>query len=160
MDGLAMDGLKDHGRTEGPWTDQEPWPKDSGLNAVATPAYDRVMSDRDRARLVYSTGQGKICTGCGWPENDCKCSTRTASEAIPKRLVAKLRMEKKGRGGKTVTVVDGLPNNAAFLKDLCQELKRACGTGGAVDEGAIELQGDLRDRVRECLTRKGMVVKG
>ena len=43
-------------------------------------------------------------------------------------------MEKKGRGGKTVTVVYGLPNNAAFLKELCSELKRACGTGGAVDD--------------------------
>jgi translation initiation factor 1 len=119
------------------------------------------MSDGDRARLVYSTGQGKICQGCGWPENDCKCSSRTAgSAAIPKRLVAKLRMEKKGRGGKTVTVVDGLPNNAAFLKELCRELKRACGTGGVVADGAIELQGDLRDRVRDSLATKGIVVKG
>ncbi len=118
------------------------------------------MGDGDRARLVYSTGQGRVCSACGWPENDCKCSSWSAAEAIPRRIVAKLRMEKKGRGGKTVTVVDGLPNNAAFLKELCQELKRACGTGGAVAEGAIELQGDLRDRVRDCLTRKGMVVKG
>jgi translation initiation factor 1 len=69
-------------------------------------------------------------------------------------------MEKKGRGGKTVTVVDGLPRNAAFLKDLSQDLKRACGTGGAVQEGAVELQGDLRERVRECLLKKGFVVKG
>jgi translation initiation factor 1 len=69
-------------------------------------------------------------------------------------------MEKKGRGGKMVTVVDGLPNNAAFLKELCQELKRACGTGGTATEGAIELQGDLRDRVREHLQGKGFVVKG
>src|SRR3954470_920499 len=120
------------------------------------------MSDRDRGRLVYSTGLGSICPGCGWPDKDCKCSSqRTASEAIPKRIVAKLRMEKKGRGGKTVTVVDGLPNNAVFLKDLCQELKRACGTGGTVaDAGAVELQGDLRDRVREFLAKKGFVVKG
>jgi translation initiation factor 1 len=69
-------------------------------------------------------------------------------------------MEKKGRGGKTVTVVDGLPHNGAFLKDLSQELKRACGTGGAVAEGSVELQGELRDRVREVLLKKGFVVKG
>jgi translation initiation factor 1 len=119
------------------------------------------MSDRDKGRLVYSTGLGSICPGCGWPEKDCRCSSQRApSETIPKRIVAKLRMEKKGRGGKTVTVVDGLPNNAAFLKDLCAELKRACGTGGAVDAGLIELQGDLRDRVREFLLKKGYVVKG
>jgi translation initiation factor 1 len=119
------------------------------------------MSDGHKARLVYSTGLGKICSSCGWPEKDCKCSSRTAaSEAIPGRLVAKLRIEKKGRGGKTVTMVDGLPNNAAFLKELCQQLKRACGTGGTAAEGAIELQGDLRDRVRDCLVRKGIAVKG
>jgi translation initiation factor 1 len=69
-------------------------------------------------------------------------------------------MEKKGRGGKTVTVVYDLPDNAAFLKDLAQELKRACGTGGAVSENTIELQGDLRDRVRDVLARKGFTVKG
>jgi len=119
------------------------------------------MGDRDKGRLVYSTGLGSICPGCGWPDRDCKCSSQqAASDAIPTRIVAKLRMEKKGRGGKTVTVVDGLPNNAAFLKALCAELKRACGTGGAVDTGSIELQGDLRDRVRDCLTKKGFVVKG
>lgn len=79
---------------------------------------------------------------------------------MPDRVVAKLRMEKKGRGGKSVTVVYALPRNAAFLKGLCADLKRTCGTGGAVDDGAIELQGDLRERVRECLQRKGFVVKG
>ena len=119
------------------------------------------MSDRGKGRLVYSTGVGSICPGCGWPERDCKCSSqRTPVEAVPDRVAAKLRMEKKGRGGKIVTVVYDLPRNAAFLKALCQELKRACGTGGAVDDGAIELQGDLRDRVRALLKDKGFLVKG
>jgi translation initiation factor 1 len=119
------------------------------------------MSDRDKGRLVYSTGLGSICPGCGWPEKDCKCSSlRASSDAIPTRIVAKLRMEKKGRGGKTVTVVYDLPNNAVFLKELCAELKRACGTGGAVADNTIELQGDLRDRVREHLIKKSFTVKG
>lgn len=118
------------------------------------------MADRGKARLVYSTGLGRICPGCGWPEADCTCSQNAATESIPTRVVAKLRMEKKGRGGKTVTVVDNLPNNAAFLKDLCQDLKRACGTGGTIVDGAIELQGDLRDRVRARLTARGIAVKG
>jgi translation initiation factor 1 len=69
-------------------------------------------------------------------------------------------MEKKGRGGKTVTVIAGLPRNERFLNELCQELKRACGTGGTVTEDTIELQGDLRDRVREYLLRKQFVIKG
>ena len=113
------------------------------------------------SKTVFSTGVGRICSGCGWPERDCKCSSRTAADQeLPRRITAKLRLEKKGRGGKTVTVVYDLPPNAAFLRDLSQELKRACGTGGAVAEDAIELQGDLRDRVRELLLSKGFAVKG
>jgi translation initiation factor 1 len=59
-----------------------------------------------------------------------------------------------------VTVVYDLPDNQAFLKELSQELKRACGAGGAVLEGGVEIQGDLRDRVREILQKKGYIVKG
>ena len=118
------------------------------------------MADRG-TRLVYSTDQGRTCPKCGWPATNCQCSTRaTVEEPIPPRVTAKLRMEKKGRGGKIMTVVDGLPRNTAFLKDLCAELKRLCGTGGAVEDGAIELQGDLRERLRPHLAGKGFIVKG
>ena len=75
-------------------------------------------------------------------------------------MTAKLRIEKKGRGGKTVTIVDGLPRNPSFLEDLAHALKRACGTGGAVREGSLELQGDVRERLRDLLARKGFVIKG
>lgn len=113
------------------------------------------------SRLVYSTTGGRLCPTCGWPADDCKCSSRNKAAApIPPRLVAKLRIEKAGRGGKTVTVVDGLPQNDAFLKELLQGLKRACGCGGAVRDGGVELQGDLRDRVRAYLTKQGHAVKG
>lgn len=90
------------------------------------------------------------------------CSTRKApaAAAVPARLVAKLRMEKKGRGGKTVTVVYDLPRNEAFLRELSQRLKRECGTGGAVAEDRIELQGEMRDRVRAILEGLGYTVKG
>ena len=89
----------------------------------------------------------------------CRCG-QAASEPVPDRPIAKLRMEKKGRGGKTATVVFGLPNNAAFLRDLTQELKRACGTGGTATDEGVELQGDLRERVRELLLARGYRVKG
>ncbi|HEX3703252.1 MAG TPA: hypothetical protein VHU82_07975 [Vicinamibacterales bacterium] len=118
------------------------------------------MSDGGKARLVYSTEAGRMCPRCGWPEASCRCATTAGTESIPGRVVAKLRMEKKGRGGKIVTVVYDLPRNVAFLKSLCQELKRACGTGGAVAGDTIELQGDLRERVRDALLKKGFVVKG
>lgn len=116
------------------------------------------MADRG-SRLVYSSAAGRICPGCGQPERGCKCA-RQSSAPVPNRPVAKLRVEKTGRSGKTVTVVFGLPQNAAFLKDLAQELKRACGTGGAVRDDGVELQGDLRDRVRELLAARNFQVKG
>jgi translation initiation factor 1 len=130
------------------------------LPEIAVLAHDRRMSRPSGARLVYSSQSGRICPGCGWPERDCRCSTSLATETVPARIVAKLRLEKKGRGGKSVTVVDGLPRNATFLSALGGELKRACGTGGTVLETGIELQGDLRERVREVLAKKGYVVKG
>jgi translation initiation factor 1 len=111
--------------------------------------------------VVYTTDGGRICPGCGWPKRECRCSTKTAAaQPVPARPIAKLRLEKKGRGGKAVTVVFDLPRNETFLKDLCADLKRLCGTGGAVVDDRIELQGDLRDRVRAHLVDKNFHVKG
>ena len=110
-------------------------------------------------KLVYSSAAGRICKGCGQPERGCRCGEASA-DAVPARPVAKLRLEKAGRGGKIVTVVYGLPNNAAFLKDLAADLKKACGTGGTATSEGVELQGDLRERVRIRLAAKGFQVKG
>ena len=118
------------------------------------------MADRVSTRVVYSTEAGRICPGCGWPARECTCSRRQANQLLPSRIVAKLRLEKKGRGGKAVTVVYGLPRNEAFLKTLSQDLKRACGVGGTVLDDGVEVQGDLRDRVREFLLKRQCVVKG
>jgi translation initiation factor 1 len=120
------------------------------------------MKAKDNVRTVYSTATDGKCPVCGWPQRSCTCSTRKnqAPAAVPPRVVAKLRVEKAGRGGKTVTVVYDLPRNNTFLKDLSQTLKRECGTGGTVTEDGIELQGELRDRVRSILQRLGYIVKG
>ncbi|HUE86502.1 MAG TPA: hypothetical protein VMO26_10530 [Vicinamibacterales bacterium] len=121
-----------------------------------------MVGSQDNTRTVYSTGTGGKCPGCGWPQRSCQCSSQPqrGDAAVPARVVAKWRMEKKGRGGKTVTVVYDLPPNDAFLRDLSQKLKRACGTGGAVVDNTVELQGELRERVREILQQLGFVVKG
>jgi len=119
------------------------------------------VNQKSNARLIYSTDTGGKCPVCGWPQWDCQCSSRReATETVPARVVAKLRMEKKGRGGKSVTVVYGLPRNAEFLRELCQDLKRACGTGGTVADDGVEIQGDLRERVRDALMKRGYIVKG
>jgi len=112
-------------------------------------------------RLVYSSGQGRICPVCGWPQADCRCSKTLSAgaEAVPDRVTAKLRLENRS-SGKHVTVVDGLPDNREFLDALCRDMKKACGAGGSVGENKIELQGDQRERLRELLVKKGFVVKG
>lgn len=118
------------------------------------------MADSN-SRLVFSTGAGRVCFHCGL--SPCRCSqikSNSEPAALPRRITARLRMEKAGRGGKMVTIVDGLPDNDVFLKDLCQDLKRACGTGGTVLEGAVQLQGDVRERIRPVLSARGYTVKG
>jgi translation initiation factor 1 len=100
-----------------------------------------------------------MCPKCGWPVGDCRCS-KAAEEPMPAKPACVLRLEKKGRGGKTVTVVAGLPRNAAFLAALAAELKRACGTGGTPTDDAVEIQGDQRERLRPLLGAKGWRVRG
>jgi translation initiation factor 1 len=112
-------------------------------------------------RVVYSTEKGRVCPRCGWPSADCRCSGTLSAgrEAVPDRLVAKLRLEKRA-SGKSVTVVDGLPDNADLVARLAKEWKKACGTGGAAGAGSIELQGDQRERLRDLMAKAGMKVKG
>jgi translation initiation factor 1 len=112
-------------------------------------------------RVVYSSGQGRMCPTCGWPQEDCRCSRNlpATDEAVPEKVTARLRVENRG-SGKQVTVLDGLPRNRPYLEQLCRDLKKACGAGGTAGEDSIELQGDQRERLRELLAKKGLQVKG
>ena len=111
-------------------------------------------------RVVYSSGSGRICPGCGWPSKDCRCATtlRAGAETVPEAPNARLRLEKRA-SGKNVTVIEGLPDSRPYLEELCRALKKSCGTGGTAGEGAIELQGDQRERLREILAAKGISVE-
>ena len=61
------------------------------------------MSQKN-ARLVYSTETSGKCPVCGWPQRDCQCSHHAATQPVAARIVAKLRMEKQGRGGKILEI--------------------------------------------------------
>jgi translation initiation factor 1 len=100
-----------------------------------------------------------VCPTCGWPAANCRCSSKLEQQ-VPERITARLRIAKAGRKGKTATMVEGLPRNATFLKDLAKELKRACGSGGTTGEDHVEIQGDHRDALRDVLRNKGWTVKG
>lgn len=112
-----------------------------------------------RSRLAYSTDSDAKCPRCGWPLKDCRCGERPP-EAVPDKVVAKLRIETKGRKGKGVTVVYDLPRNPEFLEKLAKELKKACASGGTAGETTVEFQGDHRDAIRARLQKKGWTVKG
>lgn len=115
-------------------------------------------------RLVYSTNpaDNRKCPRCGELLAECTCAPEESTD--PATFVAVLRIEKSGRAGKTVTVVDKLPRVQSFVKELAKELKNACGCGGTfeVDQagGRVELQGDKRDAVRTYLEKRGIRCKG
>jgi translation initiation factor 1 len=105
-------------------------------------------------RLVYSTETGRICPDCGKPLADCVCKTAAKARPAGDGNV-KVSRESKGRGGKTVTLVKGLALDAIALALLGKQLRGACGSGGTVKDGVIEIQGDHCDLVMETLKKQG-----
>lgn len=103
--------------------------------------------------LVYSTESGRMCPACRQPVAGCVCKAATPLPAGDG--VARVWRETKGRGGKAVTLVKGLALDAAALAALGKQLKAACGSGGTVKDGVIEVQGDHAERVVQELTRLG-----
>ena len=109
------------------------------------------------SRLVYSTDLGRTCPTCRQSKDGCRC--KQASTVPAGDGVARVSRSSKGRGGKTVTLVQGLALDEASLTQLGKQLKTACGTGGTVKEGVIEVQGDHRELVIRLLTSQGFTVK-
>ena len=105
-------------------------------------------------RLVYSTETGRICPDCAKPFADCICKTAAKAKPAGDGNV-KVSRESKGRGGKTVTLVKGLALDAMALALLGKQLRGACGSGGTVKDGVIEIQGDHCDLVMETLKKQG-----
>jgi len=111
----------------------------------------------DRGGLVYSTSQGQMCPSCRQPIGHCACSTQRPAPRGDG--IIQVGRETKGRKGAGVTVIRGIPLPDNELAELAALLKRQCGAGGTVHEGAIEIQGDHRDRVIEALRRPGWTIK-
>ena len=107
--------------------------------------------------LVYSTEGGRMCPACRRPVDDCLCA-RNATAPSGDGIV-RVSRETKGRAGKGVTLVRGLAIDAAALAQAARQLKAACGSGGTVKDGVIEIQGDHRERVVEHLMAQGWTVK-
>jgi translation initiation factor 1 len=105
-------------------------------------------------RLVYSTEKGRVHDAA-----DSASRAPAPGVPVPRDGIIRIFRERGGRGGKTVTVICGLPERGSRPDAFAAELRRVCGTGGTVKDDAIEIQGDHRERVAERLRSLGYRVK-
>ncbi len=99
--------------------------------------------------IVYSTA----------PDFDYGNDEEQKETLPPQQQQLYVKREKKGRGGKEVSIVTGFVGNEEDLKDLEKELKKSLGVGGSAKEGEIVIQGEHRDKIVEILTKKGYKTK-
>jgi len=110
--------------------------------------------------LVYSTEKGQLCSGCGEAIDACICAELEDKNRLDSLDgIVRIRRETSGRKGKGVTTITGIPLPEKELKVLAKKLKKVCGTGGAIKEGIVEIQGDQRDKLKELLEKEGFRVK-
>lgn len=120
------------------------------------------MNGDSNSRLVYSTETGRLCPACGKPVKQCACKKKkkgASAPAVKQDGIVRVMRETKGRKGKGMSLVTGVPGSEADLKALARALKQLCGTGGSVKNGVIEIQGDHRDKLVAALSAKGFSVK-
>jgi translation initiation factor 1 len=113
---------------------------------------------KNNTPLIYSSQLGRICPKCAKPIADCSCG-KLAGVTPKSDGVVRVGRETKGRKGKGVTLISGVPLPPEELKMLARELKQKCGSGGTLRDGVIEIQGDHRDILIEWLKDRGWTVK-
>ena len=114
------------------------------------------------SRLVYSTESGRICPECEKPTTKCTCKKdkpKKEQQIYPNDGIVRIRREVKGRKGKTVTSIVGIPLDDKQLQQLAKALKRLCGTGGTVKDSIIVIQGDHRETILNEIKKHGYTVK-
>jgi translation initiation factor 1 len=105
--------------------------------------------------IVYRSDVGRICPGCQRPLAQCACKDACGKPARPGTGVVRVARATQGRGGKVVSVITGLPLGDGELAALAAELRKRCGSGGTVRNGAIEIQGEHRDTLVAELVKRG-----
>ena len=115
------------------------------------------MKSNSGGGLVYSTDAGRMCPVCRKPVAACICKQSQA--ATQTDGVVRVSLQTKGRGGKCVTLVKGVALDALALAVLGKQLRAACGSGGTVKDGVIEVQGDHLETVMAALQKQGHSVK-
>lgn len=118
------------------------------LRYYAEPIFAWINVMSDNSRLVYSTETGRI-----------KEAKTPTTSSIKSDGIVRIRRETAGRNGKGVTTISGVPVDDEALKLLAKQLKQLCGTGGSVKDGVIEIQGDMREKLKAELEKRGFSVK-
>ena len=116
-----------------------------------------MKSKHSAGGLVYSTDLGRMCPVCRKAVADCIC--KQSGTAASTDGVVRIGRESKGRGGKCVTLVKGLALDALALAQLGKQLRTACGSGGTVKDGVIEVQGDHCELLMSLLGKQGWSVR-
>ena len=111
---------------------------------------------RNETPTVYTSQSGRICPNCGMPIGNCTCKKGARPNGDG---AVRIKRDSKGRKGKTVTLITGLPLADDALHSLLSELKRRCGTGGALKDGVLEIQGDHRETLLTELKKRGFNAK-
>jgi translation initiation factor 1 len=112
---------------------------------------------KDENRTVWSSEQGDLRKQKDLTPGP--SPSRRGESLPPQQQTAYLHRESSGRGGKAVTLVKNLVLSPDDMKALAKKLKDACGTGGTIMEGAIEIQGEQRERIAEVMRKLGYKVK-
>ena len=115
------------------------------------------MKKKIRGNAVYSTDQGRLCLQCHRAVTGCVCGGNRPSHV--RDGILRISLETKGRGGKAVTVINGLSVPSAELKAISKTLKQKCGVGGAIKGEQIEIQGDQRATCKSTLEHLGFTCK-
>ena len=115
-----------------------------------------MVQNKKMSNLVYSTDHGTMCPACNKPKANCTCSKKNT----PKNDgIVRIERQTKGRKGKGVSLIYGLPLKGNELKNLAKTLKTKCGTGGTIKDEVIEIQGDHRQNLKIELEKMGYKVK-
>lgn len=138
-----------------------------GEKAVFYPAWNREhkfflwkrpkMKQNANHQRVYSSEEGRICPNCDKAKANCLCGKKASGQQKPSDGVIRIGRETKGRKGKGVTLISGVPSES--LVSIAKELKQLCGSGGTVKDGRIEIQGDHRDTILSFFVKKGFMAK-
>ena len=116
-----------------------------------------MVKAKKNSRAVYSTDRGRLCPQCLRNAAECVCGKDRPSSSGDG--IVRITRETKGRGGKAVTVISGLPVTPEELKDIAKKLKQRCGVGGSTKEAKIEIQGDQRTVCKDALEALGYTCK-